>query len=127
MLQINPQMTLFLSIHPADFRKGIDALVATCQQQLHHDPFSGALFAFTNKERTALKLLIYDGNGFWLCLKRFSKGKLAWWPQAIDSQSVYHITAIELSIIISQGNPNNSDLGSPWKPLSSQPKLGCLQ
>ena len=123
MLQVTPQMTLFLSIQATDFRKGIDALVAQCQQQLHHDPFSGALFAFTNKERTAIKLLIYDGNGFWLCLKRFSKGKLKWWPQVHDPQSVYHITATELAILISQGDPNNSTLGSPWKRLSSQPDM----
>ncbi len=68
MLQFTPQMRLLLSVRPADFRKGIDALVALCQQRLGEDPFSGTVFAFTNSRRTSVKLLVYDGNGFWLCL-----------------------------------------------------------
>jgi transposase len=121
MLQITPQMTLFLSINHTDFRKGVDSLVALCQQQLDRDPFSGALFVFTNRNRNALKFLAYDGNGFWLALKRFSKGKLPWWPTG-DLPPIYHIDATQLSILISQGNPQNSSLGSPWKRLPSQPK-----
>lgn len=122
MLQITPQMTLFLSVNHTDFRKGIDALVCLCRQQLHQDPFSGALFAFTNRDRSAIKLLIYDGNGFWLCLKRFSKGKLQWWPSANHTaSSIYHIDATQLAILVSQGNPQMSKLGSNWKRLASQP------
>lgn len=121
MMQFTPQMTLFLSINPADFRKGIDALVALCQQQLNSDPFSGAVFAFTNRRRTAVKLLAYDGNGFWLCLKRFSQGKLKWWPDPSVSKKIYHIDATALTILVNQGNPFGLPLGEPWKRLPSQP------
>lgn len=121
MLQITPQMTLFLSINHADFRRGIDGLISLCRQQLHQDPFSGALFIFTNKERTGIKLLVYDGNGFWLCQKRFSSGKLKWWPTAKNGESTYHIDATKLAILISQGNPENVLVGSNWKRLPSQP------
>jgi len=38
-----------------------------CQEQLQADPFSGRLFVFRNRRRTALKILAYDGRGFWLC------------------------------------------------------------
>jgi len=82
MLQITPQQTIFVAIKPVDFRKGIDGLAALCRSQLNHDPFSGALFVFTNRQRTAVKIIVYDGQGFWLCMKRFSQGKLAWWPTA---------------------------------------------
>lgn len=122
MLQITPQMKLFLSINPADFRKGIDALVATCQQQLNQDPFSGALFIFRNRNLTSVKILAYDGNGFWLCQKRFSNGKLKWWPSAPTGQSIYHIDATKLAILISQGNPEGVALGAAWKRLPSQPE-----
>ncbi|HHT0592898.1 TPA: hypothetical protein ACTXXA_001088 [Legionella anisa] len=30
--------------------------------------------------RTSVKLLVYDASGFWLCQKRFSRGKLAGGP-----------------------------------------------
>ena len=119
MLQFTPQMRLLLSVNPTDFRKGIDALIAVCQQKLHEDPFSGAVFAFTNRERTAVKLLVYDGNGFWLCLKRFSKGKLEWWPTS--RYSTYHIDATELMILLQQGNPMESNLGEAWRKLPTQP------
>lgn len=121
MLQITPQMTLYLSIHFADFRKGMDGLIALCRQQLHLDPFSGALFIFSNRDRTSIKLLVYDGNGFWLCQKRFSKGKLKWWPCSKSGKLTYHIDATKLAILISQGNPEDILVGSNWKRLPSQP------
>jgi transposase len=121
MLQITAQMTLYLSINFADFRKGIDGLIALCRQQLHQDPFSGALFVFANRDRTGIKLLAYDGNGFWLCQKRFSKGKLKWWPTSKQGESTYHIDATKLAILISQGNPENVFVGPAWKRLTSQP------
>ena len=81
MLQINATTRIAIAVQPTDFRYGIDSLAARCQKQLGLDPFSGKLFAFRNRTSTAVKLLIYDGNGFWLCHKRFSKGKLKWRPK----------------------------------------------
>jgi transposase len=84
MLQITPQQRILLAIRPVDFRRGIDGLVAFCRQQLSEDPLGGALFVFTNRRRTGLKILTYDSQGFWLCQKRFSKGRLLWWPPETD-------------------------------------------
>ena len=84
MLQITPQHRLFIAVESADFRKGIDALRALCQRHWQSDPFGGHLFIFRNKSGTAVKLLIYDGNGFWLCQKRFSSGTLKWWPHTVE-------------------------------------------
>lgn len=122
MMQLTPQTQLFLSIRSTDFRKGIDALIALCQQQLEYDPYSGVIFIFTNRRRTAIKLLAYDGNGFWLCLKRFSQGTLKWWPSKNTEALTYHITATELTILMNQGDPGQSSLGEPWRRLKSQPK-----
>ena len=74
MIQITPQMRIWLAVAPVDFRKGIDGLAALCRQQLKADPMAGALFVFTNKGRKSLRLLTYDGQGMWLCQKRFSQG-----------------------------------------------------
>ena len=70
MLQITPQMKILVAIEPADFRRGIDGLARLCQETLQHDPFAGAVFVFRNRKATALKLLMYDGQGFWLCHKK---------------------------------------------------------
>src|SRR6478609_7419187 len=70
MLQVTAQMKILVAVEPADFRRGIDGLARLCQEALQHDPFGGAVFVFRNRRATAVKLLMYDGQGFWLCHKR---------------------------------------------------------
>jgi len=70
MIQITPQMRVVVAVEPADFRKGIDGLARLCKEVLHHDPFRGWVFVFRNRKATALKILVYDGQGFWLCYKK---------------------------------------------------------
>ena len=67
MIQITPQMRVLVAVAPADFRCGIDGLAGVCRQSLASDPFSGTVFVFRNRRSTALKALVYDGQGFWLC------------------------------------------------------------
>ena len=114
MLQITPHQKFLLSIEPLDFRKGIDAIVAVCKQKLQTDPMSGTLFVFANKRRTAVKILVYDGQGFWLCMKRFSRGRLAWWPESVASSNV---SASKLQILLYQGDPSRSEIPSDWKQI----------
>ena len=66
MIQITPHMRILVAIEPIDFRAGIDGLVGACRKRLQVDPFSGALFVFRNRARTAVKVLVYDGQGFWM-------------------------------------------------------------
>ena len=82
MIQITPHMRILLAAEPADFRKGIDGLAGLCRQVLKSDPFSGHVFVFRNKSATSIKILIYDGQGYWLCQKRLSRGQFKWWPKA---------------------------------------------
>jgi transposase len=74
MIQIAPQMRLLVAVEPADFRRGIDGLVRVCREALGADPFSGAVFVFRNRRATAIKLLTYDGQGFWLCQSDCPRG-----------------------------------------------------
>ncbi len=74
MLQLTPQSRIFLAVAPIDGRKGIDRLVAVCRQVLQDNPLDGAVYVFRTRSGTTLKLLAYDGQGFWLCTKRLSRG-----------------------------------------------------
>jgi len=74
MIQVTPQMRILVAIEPVDFRKGIDGLARLCQEVLEQDPFRGWVFVFRNRRATAVKVLAYDGQGFWLCQKRLSRG-----------------------------------------------------
>ena len=73
MLQLTPQSRIFLAVEPIDFRAGIDRLAALCRERLAQNPLEGAVYVFRNRRSTALKLLLYDGQGFWLCTKRLSR------------------------------------------------------
>ncbi len=78
MLQITPQMRILAAIEPVDFRKGIDALAQLCKQKLETDPFSGCLFLFRSRSATAIKILVYDSQGFWIAQKRLVQGAPVW-------------------------------------------------
>ncbi len=116
MIQITSQHKLYIATEPLDFRKGIDAIAAYCRAQIQLDPFSGQLFVFRNKKFTSVKLLCYDGNGFWLCQKRFSKGKINWWP--CNQTQACAIRAVELLLMLQQGNPESIELPQDWRRLS---------
>ena len=120
MLQLTPHMKIYVCCQPIDFRKGIDSLVGVCRALLGKDPFSGALFLFKNRSATSLKILVYDGQGFWLCTKRWSEGKLTWWPDA-SSGILTELAARELGILLWNGNPRAASFGQDWRPL---PKTG---
>ena len=82
MIQLNHQTRILLATQTADFRKGIDGLAAICRLVLEQDPRSGTYFVFINRSRTMIRVLAYDGTGFWLMTKRLSKGKYGHWPQS---------------------------------------------
>ena len=117
MIQITPQMRILVAIEPCDFRKGIDGLARVCKEVLKQDPFSGWVFVFRNRPATALKALIYDGQGFWLCHKRLSSGKFCWWPTAPDA-AAKRLAAHQLHVLFSAGNPEVVQAAPVWRAVS---------
>lgn len=82
MIHITAQMRVLVAIESVDGRKGIDSLVRVCQEKLSEDPITGCVFIFRSRRGTSIRLLNYDGQGYWLAQKRLSKGRFAWWPQS---------------------------------------------
>jgi transposase len=78
---------IYIALEPVDMRKGFEGLYGLVSDPLGHDPLSGHLFLFTNKTRTRLKALVWDGSGLWVCAKRLEKGRFRW-PQAESKPSV---------------------------------------
>ena len=66
MIQITPQMHVLVAVEPVDLRKGIDGLAQLCREKLQADLFSGWLFVFRSRRATAIRILVYDGQGFWM-------------------------------------------------------------
>jgi transposase len=117
MIQLTPHIKILVAIEPADFRNGIDGLAAVCREKLAQDPFSGILFVFRNRRGTAIKLLCYDGSGFWLLQKRFSEGRLRWWPKT-ESEPLSTLAAKQLQILIYNGDPSTVQFAEDWRKLS---------
>ena len=116
MIQITPHMRILVAVEPIDLRAGIDGLVSQCRKLLIGEPFSGALFVFGNRGRTALKILIYGGQGFWLCHKRLSVGKFTWWPAGHEQGLT--LQACELQALLMAGNPTQAQAAPAWRALS---------
>jgi transposase len=70
LIQITPQMRVLVAIEPFDGRKGIDSLARLCQDKLAEDPFSGCVFVFRSRKGTAIRLLTYDGQGYWVSFRQ---------------------------------------------------------
>lgn len=121
MLQITPQMKILAAVQPVDFRKGIDGLAQLCKAVLQEDPFAGTVFVFRNRRGTALKVLVYDGQGFWLCQKRLSEGRFRWWPSpaqdATAPVAAQRLAAHQLAVLFSAGDPDGAGAAPDWRPV----------
>jgi transposase len=116
MIQLTPQMRFVVAVEPADFRRGIDGLARLCQEALSCDPFSGWVFVFRNRRATALKILVYDGQGYWLCHKRLSRGHFSWWP-ASRTEAATTLAAYQLQVLLAAGNPERAQGVPLWRPV----------
>jgi transposase len=120
MIQVTPQMRILLAVEPTDFRRGIDGLARVCKEALEQDPFNGCVFVFRNRPATAMKILVYDGQGFWLCHKRLSSGKFRWWPTtAGETAQATVLAAHQLQVLLAAGDPGATRAAPEWRPVRS--------
>ncbi len=74
---IRPEQ-VWLAVEPVDMRLGIDGLSLKIQQALGRSPCAGTAYAFRNRCGTRIKLLVWDGTGVWLCVRRLHQGRFTW-------------------------------------------------
>ena len=89
---------IYVAVEAVDMRKGFEGLYGLVRDQLRADPLSGHLFLFSNRTRTRLKALVWDGSGLWVCAKRLEKGRFRW-PEAEGRHSVT-MRAEELAMLV---------------------------
>lgn len=113
MMQLTPATRILVCVDAVDFRAGIDGLCRVCREVLG-DPFSGAVFVFRNRRATAIKLLAYDGQGFWLCQKRLSAGRFRHWPNRAGTTTA-EMVAHELQVLVMGGDPTATRAAPMWR------------
>jgi transposase len=115
VIALTPQVRVLVAVAPADFRCGIDGLARRVRQALADDPFGGAVFVFRNRRGSAVKLLAYDGQGFWLCQKRLSHGRFRHWPTGQPGQV---LAPQELAVLLAGGDWAAAGGAPLWRALA---------
>jgi transposase len=115
MIQITPQMRILVAVDPVDGRKEIDSLAQVCREKLSTDPFSGCLFVFRSRSGRAIKILCYDGQGFWIAQKRLSQGRFVWWPSG--KEPTRRLEAHQAQLLLAAGNPETA-VAPVWRKVS---------
>lgn len=78
MIDFSKIESFYLCFGPTDLRKGIDGYSSLVSGVMKCDPFTQSVFLFCNRSKDKLKVLYWDGNGFWLLYKRLEEGKFRW-------------------------------------------------
>ena len=84
---------IYIAVEAIDMRKGFEGLHGLVRDHLGQDPLSGHLFLFTNRTKTRLKALVWDGSGLWVCAKRLEKGRFHWPAVTFNDASVRSVTS----------------------------------
>jgi transposase len=100
---------VWLVVEPMDMRQGIDGLSLKVQQALGRSPCDGSAYAFRNRSGNRIKLLVWDGTGVWLCVRRLHQGRFTW-PQSTDTICT-----------ISQAEWRWLTSGIDWRRLAAKP------
>ena len=114
MIQLPANAQVLVMHEPISFHNGIDGTSAIARLILKKEPLDGAFFVFRNKRGHSLRLLFYDGGGFWLCTRRLSRGTYnGVWPKGGETCS--NLLARELQILIWGGDPGKVRFPALWR------------
>ena len=83
MFRFEDSLKVFSHREPVDFRLGINGLSILVEQAMSLNPMAQALYVFGNRRRDRIKILGWDGNGFWMLPKRLEADRFIW-PDTSD-------------------------------------------
>lgn len=113
MFSFTSHLAIHLTLTPQDLRKSFNGLGAVVENDLGLKLSDGGLHLFTNKARTRLKLLYFDGTGIWCSTKRLEQGTFSWPSPASSNQQYMDISPEALQLILDGVDLRNGTL-RPW-------------
>ena len=113
MLSFTGSLKIFVALHPCDLRKSFNGLHGLVAERLQEDPRSGALFVFSNQRRTRLKILYWDGTGFWVMTKRLEEGTFSW-PRVSEPERLKLQLTPEALALLTDGIDLRGAQMRPW-------------
>jgi len=100
MLSPSGDLKIFVYTRPTDMRKGFNGLSGIVRSEFQSDPTDGSLFIFINRRRDRMKLLHFDGGGYWLYYRLLEAGTFKELRSTDDSCRL-KIDATQLSMLLS--------------------------
>lgn len=113
MLSFTGGLKVFVALEPVDLRKSFSGLEGLVSERLDEDLRQGALFVFTNRRHTLLKILYWDGTGLWLLIKRLEQGTFSW-PKNIEAGRVKLKLTPEALAMLTDGIDLRGAKLRPW-------------
>jgi len=113
VLSFTGSLKICVALHPIDLRKSFNGLHGLVTERLGEDPRTGALFVFANKRRTRLKILYWDGTGFWVMTKRLEQGTFSW-PRDVEASRVKLQLTPEALALLTDGIDLHGAKMRPW-------------
>ena len=113
MLSFTGSLKVLLAVEPCDLRKSFNGLHGLVTERLGEDPRQGALFVFTNRRRTRLKMLCWDGTGLWILTKRLEKGTFSW-PKNVECGQTKLALAPQALALLTDGVDLRGGKLRPW-------------
>lgn len=99
MIGTTRNVKVYASTEPTDLRAGYDRLFALARDVLEQDPLSGHAFLFVSRNQKRCKVLVYDGTGLCIFMKRLERGCfVAPWQRS--SGTVIEMTMSELALFV---------------------------
>lgn len=113
MLSFTGSLKIFVALEPVDLRKSFNGLEAVVSERLGEDLRAGALFVFTNRRHSRLKILYWDGSGLWVMIKRLERGTFAW-PRNVEAGVSKMKLAPEALAMLTDGIDLRGARMRPW-------------
>ena len=115
MIQITPQMRILVAMEAVDGRKGIDLAGPVVPGETPGRSFLRMPVFVPQPAGTSIRILVYDGQGFWLAQKRLSKGRFVCWPSGKEPSRV--LQAHQAQLLLAAGNPE-TEAAPVWRKVS---------
>jgi transposase len=102
MFGLSVATRIYIALDAVDMRRGFNGLFGLVKDHLGEDPLSGHVFLFSNRARTRVKALVWDGSGLWICTKRLERGCFHWpeAPEETDNVKSVVLRPEELSMLL---------------------------
>jgi transposase len=113
MLTFSGSLKVFVALEACDMRKGFNGLHGLITEKLREDPRSGALFVFTNRRRSRLKILCWDGTGLWVLTKRLEQGTFSW-PRDVAPEQTKLLLSPQALALLTDGVDLRGAKLRPW-------------